>query len=378
MIRTSKLESYILSRIEFTLPLILSLFVFFLLINQTIGFLSYFKFFEISLGSLLKLVFFSLPFHLESLFSFCGTLAVIIALSRLSKNFELIAIIVQGISANLIFKTVFRFGLALFAIGFLILAWIRPVFFDQSEKLKAKIIHQGNFKFLENQLNPIGDFVFYFKKKEEDKLYNLLLMNRNDPLQGSIISAAEGEFQSSISNNIISFFLKDGRIVTLPQKGEKDKQIVHFKELNYPISLGKSIQLENISNRVLKKKAEDKGYTQLTLWELIQRSGFFKKSASGDLEDRRYYFIRSLILISRSLHNLSLPLMGVFLGFFHPRFPSRFIYLKFMVIYTAYYLGVSQLETSALVGSISAWWILTLPLITIGLAFYLFRRKIVQ
>ena len=101
MLKNRKLENYILSRIEFTLPMILSLFVFFLLINQTIGLLSYFKFFEISLVSLLQLVFFSLPHHLESLFSFCGTLAVIVALSRLSKNFELIAVIVQGISANL-------------------------------------------------------------------------------------------------------------------------------------------------------------------------------------------------------------------------------------------------------------------------------------
>ena len=100
MLKNRKLENYILSRIEFTLPMILSLFVFFLLINQTIGLLSYFKFFEISLVSLLqrfKIVFFSLPHHLESLFSFCGTLAVIVALSRLSKNFELIAVIVQGI-----------------------------------------------------------------------------------------------------------------------------------------------------------------------------------------------------------------------------------------------------------------------------------------
>ena len=178
MLKNRKLENYILSRIEFTLPMILSLFVFFLLINQTIGLLSYFKFFEISLVSLLQLVFFSLPHHLESLFSFCGTLAVIVALSRLSKNFELIAVIVQGISANLIFKTVFRFGLALFAIGFLILTWVRPVFIHQSEKLKAKIIHQGNFKFLENQLNPIGDFILYFEKKEGNKLYNLLLISR--------------------------------------------------------------------------------------------------------------------------------------------------------------------------------------------------------
>ena len=51
MLKNRKLENYILSRIEFTLPMILSLFVFFLLINQTIGLLSYFKFFEISLVS---------------------------------------------------------------------------------------------------------------------------------------------------------------------------------------------------------------------------------------------------------------------------------------------------------------------------------------
>ena len=373
MLKNRKLENYILSRIEFTLPMILSLFVFFLLINQTIGLLSYFKFFEISLVSLLQLVFFSLPHHLESLFSFCGTLAVIVALSRLSKNFELIAVIVQGISANLIFKTVFRFGLALFAIGFLILTWIRPVFIHQSEKLKAKIIHQGNFKFLENQLNPIGDFILYFEKKEGNKLYNLLLIDSKEPLKKSIISAAEGEFQSSISNTTISFFLKNGRIVSLPQSNTKDKQIIYFQELEYPISLGKSIQLENISNRILKQKAEDKRYTQYNLLELLK-----KATSDNDLEKRHYYFVRTLILISRSLHNLSLPLMGIFLGFFHPRFPNRFIYLKFMVIYLAYYLGVSRLETSALAGSISAWWIFILPAATIGLAFFLFRRKIVQ
>ena len=110
MLKNRKLENYILSRIEFTLPMILSLFVFFLLINQTIGLLSYFKFFEISLVSLLQLVFFSLPHHLESLFSFCGTLAVIVALSRLSKNFELIAVIVKAFLLILFSKQFFGLG----------------------------------------------------------------------------------------------------------------------------------------------------------------------------------------------------------------------------------------------------------------------------
>ena len=80
------------------------------------------------------------------------------------------------------------------------------------------------------------------------KTLNLLLIDSKEPLKKSIISAVEGEFQSSISNTTISFFLKNGRIVSLPQSNTKDKQIIHFQELEYPISLGKSIQLENISN----------------------------------------------------------------------------------------------------------------------------------
>ena len=140
-----------------------------------------------------------------------------------------------------------------------------PSFYPSKRKLKAKIIHQGNFKFLENQLNSIGDFVLYFEKKKGDKIYNLLLMNLKDPIKGSIISAAEGEFQSSISNTTISFFLKNGRIVSLPQSNTKDKQIIHFQELEYPISLGKSIQLENISNRnTLNRTAKIQNYTQWT------------------------------------------------------------------------------------------------------------------
>ena len=81
-----------------------------------------------------------------------------------------------------------------------------PSFYPSKRKIEAKIIHQGNFKFLENQLNPIGDFILYFEKKEGNKLYNLLLIDSKEPLKKSIISAVEGEFQSSISNTIFPFF----------------------------------------------------------------------------------------------------------------------------------------------------------------------------
>ena len=117
-------------------------------------------------------------------------------------------------------------------------------------------------------------------------------------------------------------------IVSLPQSKTKDKQIIHFQELEYPISLGKSIQLENISNRILKQKAEDKRYTQYNLLELLK-----KATSDNDLEKRHYYFVRTLILISRSLHNLSLPLMGI------QDFPTV-LSISNMVIF---YLGVFKI-----------------------------------
>ena len=373
------LNQYLLQRIEKIFWVALGLLLFFFLINKTIGLLIYFKFFEIKFFDLFKLLFFTLPYHIESLFSFCGMLAVIVSLSQLSKNFELSAILAQGIPAKFIFKTVFQFGMVLCLSSFIILSWIRPFFLEKSWQLKTAIVHRGEFKFLANQLNSIGDFVFYYEAEKNNIFKNLTFFNNKNPLGNKIIFAEEGQLKSSIIDNLLIFSLKNGKILSIDSKkisnNSQDYQLISFVELTYPLTIQNALQLQNISNKILQKDQNNKRHDLLTLKALLQNVKKFQKT---DLTESNYYLTRSVFLFTRSLHNLALPLLCIFLGYFHPRFPNRWVYFKFLVIYFSYYILVSQLEKAALDGNISAYYSFILPLSSIILAYFLFQKKIVS
>lgn len=366
------LTSYILKRIEVFFFLTLSILVFFFLINKTIGLLSYFKFFQFKLIDLIKLLLFSLPHTIESLFGFCGLLAVILAFKQFSNNFETAAIFAHGISVNFLFRIVFFFGLTLMIFGFIIISWIRPVFLDQSWKLKQKIIANGEFKFLEQNFNLVGNFIFYYNQKQNEVFLDIILLQNKNPLTNKIITAKKAKIKSSIAEEIFIFSFEEGQIISLPEStNNKESQLLNFKKLQYPIKLTNTIQFGNLSNKVLKNDQTLKRHDRLTMLELLEKV----KTHQPNSKEYNYYLARSIFLLTRSLHNLALPLLGVFLAIFIPRFPIKWSYLKFFVMFIIYNILVVQVEELILNGKIAVWWSFGLPLVTICSSYFFFTRK---
>ena len=368
LLKNYLLAKYLLKKIEFLFFISLCFFLLFFLINETIFTLLYFQYFQTNSLVLIKIIIFDLLGSIETLFSFCAMLAILVTTQQLSRTSELTAYFAQGISINFIFTCVLRFTAVLGIFSFFIVAWMRPIFFEQREKLIAQIVHQGKFKFAPEKLNSIGDYIFYFKKKKGNDFYHILIFKRTNPLKGQIISAKKGNIKSSIAESLFSFELQEGHITLLPSP-KKNYQITKFAKLAYPIQIGNTVQLANIETRVIKKQQR---YTQYTLPQMYQK---IKELHKIDKAEQEYYFIRFIFLFTRSLHNAALPLVGLMLGFFYPRLRKKQIYLKFFTIYILYYTVVIQLEQATLNGLISVWWNFLLPALSAYLSYYCFKSK---
>ena len=369
--KTPLLREYLQQKIEIVFFISLFFFFLFFLLNQIINSLLYFQYFQIGFWRLAKIVLLSFPAMLESLFSFCSMLAAMLVALQMSKNSELLAYFSQGISSSYLYFCVIRFGLFLFLISFLILAWVRPLFFEMREELTIQTVHQGDFKFFPQKLNPIGDYFFYFQEKKGKQFHQVLIFNRENPLTRRIISAKAVEIRTSISENLFLFSLKNGKIINFPQEKQQEYQLWNFEKLEFPVVIENIIQLKNIANRIIHK--DSFRFIHLTLPEIYKKTQALKKD--GDLEWKES-FTRMILIFTRSLHNIALPLVGFFLGFFYSRFPPRWTYLKFFVCYITYYFIVIQIENASIDALLSSWWNFLPPFFTCLLVYKLLIRKI--
>jgi lipopolysaccharide export LptBFGC system permease protein LptF len=361
------LRNYYLKKIEYLFLLTLCFFLIFLLTNKTIATFLYFQYFLVNNWDIAKIILFRLLGSMEGLFSFCAAISILITTKQLSKSSELTSYFTQGISANFVFLTVARFTITLGIFSFLMVAWARPIFFEKSENLIKKIVHEANFHFQPQQFNPIGDYFFYFQSQEGKTLSNLLLFRQQDPLNSQIISAQKGNIKSVVSESLFIFELENGEVLSLDSNTNQQMQ---FSYLLQPIKITQTIQLQNIETRVLEKRQKHDQYNFLDLYQK------YKLLKTEDLEESRYYFTRLTFLITRSMHNTALPLIGLVLGFFFARFQPRFLYLKFFFFYIFYYFLVIQIEESTLEGIIPLWCNFILPILTIILSYYFFRKKV--
>ena len=363
------LRNYYIRKIEILFFLCLSFLLIFVLVNKTISILLYFQYFVVSGWKLAQIIFLDVISFMESLFSFCAMLAILIITKQFSKRSELTCYLASGISTNFIFFSIARFTLTLGIFSFFIVSFTRPIFFERKENIIAKIVHEAKFQFKEKSFNSIGNYFFYFQKKEKKKFYNLLLLKKNNPLEGQIIWAHRGEIKTSVAKGLFVFELENGKILDLFSNKENYRQ-TQFSFLLQPVQIRQTIQLENIETRVLKKQ---RNHTQFTFWDLLQES---KKFSKVDKKEEQYFFIRAILLITRSLHNFALPLFALVLGFSYARFQPNFLYLKFFFLYVLYFFLVIQLEELTFEHKISVWYNFILPIATSLAAYYCFQKKV--
>ena len=359
------LTRYYAQKVELLFFLALVFFLIIFAVNKTIGTLLYFQYFFVGALDLVELIFLHLISSIEGLFSFCALVAVAISTHQLCKTSELPSYFAAGISAKFVFWIVFKFTLFLGFLSFILIAFIRPIFSQRIENLKTTIVQKGEFQFYPNTLNPIEDYFFLFKEKNDNFFFNVLMLAKNDPLKEQIIFAKKAKINTYVAESLFVFELKEGSIFQTDPL-----QNIQFKELLYPVQILGTVQLESIENRVLQKTGRK--HTQYNFFSLLQKSQKYKNI---DKEEENYYFARAVFLITRSLHNIALPLVGLWLGFFYSRFRSKFLFIKFFLIYAIYYFFVIQLENSALEQKISLWWNFLPPILISIFSYFAFLKK---
>jgi len=281
-------------------------------------------------------------------------LAVLLALSRLSRDRELTIISSAGVAGSELLLYVFLFAapfsILVFAVSFYVSPWAeREV---QELKMKAKIdtditgISEGSFKEFSH-----GDRVVYVEELTNDKqaMGNIFLQVRQDESIGVLTSDSARYVYNETSGSRYILFENGRRYVGIP--GTLDYRITEYRKYAVLIEQGEEL-------KVLSKIAA------IPTSELM---GSNNPRYHAELQWRLSYVIASLLL----------PLLAVAMNRYFPsgnRYAIIFISILIYFIYSNL-LGISKtfLKRGDISSVVGLWWVHLLLILTV-IVFFKYRE----
>jgi len=157
--------------------------------------------------------------------------------SRLSGDFEILAVQTSGVNPRTILKPVVFSGLIL--AGFMLYTnnVLSPFSASRMDRMIKKTISKNLVRLKSSTFEKFGDFIFYAEKVEENRLKNVRIYKLEKNFPRMAVFAASGEIRES-AEPAVGFFLKNGSMI-FNDPGDKSSVVtVKFGGYSFSVDTG--------------------------------------------------------------------------------------------------------------------------------------------
>lgn len=341
---------------ELVFPLLLSTGVIstILIMNRIFEFIPFLQAAGLETSVLLQIILYSLPPVLMISVPISLIIGVYAGISRLSSDYELIAMRASGVSLSFFYRPVFFVTIIVAAFVAIQTFYLGPIGVKNLELLKFNILKkQTRINLTEKQINHFfGNKLIYLSDKNGEEFTGIIIADWNSSSEAPVIEAKSGIIELNEETHQINFRLKDGVIhYTLENNIYRS---IRFDRLEYDLAAPK-VQGDNLPHRYREREniGETKLDTELTLNELL-------KEIEASPENTSDYWEYIDELHGRIVTILSCLCFAIFalpMGIFNPRSPKAGNIVYMVLVLIIYFWIYAQTRSMVTRGEISPVWL---------------------
>jgi lipopolysaccharide export system permease protein len=349
-----KIQKYILREVVVPMGLGVLVFSFVLLMGNLLKLTDLVINKGVPLKEIAVLFIYIFPSFLDITLAMAFLLGILVGFGRLSADSEIIAMKASGISIGSMLKPVLVLGLAVTLASAWVLFYAKP---ESRLTFRQKVFDIANSR-IASGLQPMvfyHDFdgiVIYAENVEprSGKLENIFLHDHRDPATASTIFASRGTVFSEAKTLAFAFHLEDGTILRQPFKNpDQAIQVLRFEKYDIYLSFEDSMSGSNETD------ITPKTMNMTELQHALANTG------NISAEEKHLLKVEWHKRIALALVPLLFALVGVPLGIHSPRSGKMAGFAVSLLVFLAYFVLSSFVETLCRDGDVTFYAILWAP-----------------
>ena len=188
----------------------------------------------VNLATVMLILTYQLPQFLNTTLPYASLMAIVVFMSRLSTDFELMAMHAAGMNSWTIGRAVIFFGLIVTLLGLLNSLWLTPLGYRAFEEEKMRLLKsQKNRTIQPKVLNyDFSNKILYVQEKDEnEQLKGVFLSDKNLKPDSMIMESETGSIDIREKEQNLMLNLSNGKIHMHEQK--ENYKIIDFEKLFY-------------------------------------------------------------------------------------------------------------------------------------------------